>query len=163
MVIAIGSHSRKAGKSRLVCDLVRATPEARWTVVKISGHEHGLAESYSLEQEHNAAGRHDTSRYLEAGAARSYLLRHAPGRLAEAVPALRELIGAGGNTILESNRIVEHIRPDLHVFVRNAAASEFKAAARAWAGQADVTVQAEEPESAAALFARVRGALGLHW
>jgi hypothetical protein len=47
--------------------------------------------------------------------------------------------------------------------VRNESASEFKDAARAWAGQADVTVQAEDPESAAALFAQVRGALGLHW
>jgi hypothetical protein len=163
MLIAIGSHSRKTGKSRLVCDLVRAIPEAHWTVVKISGHEHGAAAAYSLQEERDAGGRHDTSRYLQAGAAHAWLLRHAPGGLAEAVPALRELIAAAGNTILESNRILQFIQPDLYVFVRNEASAEFKDSARAWAARADATVLAQVPESVAALIALVRGAGGLNW
>ncbi|HVX67033.1 MAG TPA: hypothetical protein VHA11_10545 [Bryobacteraceae bacterium] len=163
MLIAVGSHSRKTGKSSLVCELVRAIPEARWTVVKISGHEHGVAGAWSLEEEHDAGGRHDTSRYLEAGAARAWLLRHSPGGLTAAVPALRQLIAAAGNTILESNRILEFIQPDLHVFVRNEATAEFKESARAWAARADVTVLAGDPESLAALVARIKTAGGLHW
>ncbi len=163
MLIAIGSHSRRAGKSWLVCELVRSIPEARWTVVKIAGHAHGLAAGYSLEEERDPAGRHDTSRYLAAGAARAFLLRYAPDRLGDAVPALRELIAAAPNTVIESNSILKYINPDLYVFVRNEDAPEFKPSAHAWAGRAGAVVRMDDPESVAAFIARVRAASSLHW
>jgi hypothetical protein len=146
VVIAVGSHSRKAGKTSLVCALIRAFPEARWTAVKISGHEHGAGEAYTLTEESDAAGPHDTSRYLRAGAARSYLLRSTPGRLAEAIPALRAVLEAGENTILESSRVVEFIQPDLFLFVLHESAPQFKETARAYLPRADRVVVISETE-----------------
>jgi hypothetical protein len=140
VVIAVGSHSRKAGKTSLICALIRAIPEARWTAVKVSGHEHGTDDPYTLTAESDPEGPHDSSRYLRAGAARSYLLLHAQGRLADAIPALRAVVDAGGNTILESSRVLEFIQPDLFLFVRNDSVPEFKETARAYEPRADAIV-----------------------
>jgi hypothetical protein len=140
MLIAVGSHSRNAGKTSLICGLIRAIPEGRWTAVKISGHEHGAAGSYELTEESDAAGAHDTCRYLHAGAVRSYLLRHTPGRLSDAIPELRALLDRSGNAILESSRVLDFVQPDLFVFVRNESTAEFKESARAYEPRADAIV-----------------------
>ena len=49
------------------------------------------------------------------------------------------------------------------MFVRNECRLRVQGCGARLGRAADVTVQAEDPESAAALFAQVRGALGLHW
>lgn len=141
MVIAVGSHGRNTGKTSLVCALIRAIPEARWTAVKISGHEHD--DPCALTQETDAGGPHDTSRYLRAGAARAYLLQ---GSLADALPDLHALLGGSPNAILESSRVVDFIRPDLFLFVRNESAPEFKEEARAYEPRANAIVTVCTPE-----------------
>jgi hypothetical protein len=40
-VIVVGGGGRGAGKTALVCGLMRALPEIKWTAVKITTHEHG--------------------------------------------------------------------------------------------------------------------------
>ena len=40
-VIIVGGSGRNVGKTTLVCSLIAALPEYRWTAVKISAHEHG--------------------------------------------------------------------------------------------------------------------------
>jgi hypothetical protein len=140
VIIAIGSHCRKAGKTSLICALIRAIPEARWTVVKISGHQHGSDAPFALTGESDATGPHDTSRYLGAGAGKSFWLRARPDCLAGAIPALREILDRSGNAIIESSRVLEFIDPDLYLFVANDSAPEFKASARAHLLRADAIV-----------------------
>ena len=41
-LIVVGGHTRGIGKTALVVDIVRATPEAGWTAVKITQYGHGV-------------------------------------------------------------------------------------------------------------------------
>ncbi|HYO80705.1 MAG TPA: hypothetical protein VES20_04835, partial [Bryobacteraceae bacterium] len=120
MMVLVGGQSRKAGKTTVVCDIIRATPEARWVAVKISPHTH----------DQGTAGKQpDTHRYLEAGATAAYLI----GKT-DALPE-------GQNLIIESNSVLGRVHPDLVVFVRSESAqADWKPSARAFQMAADVSV-----------------------
>ncbi len=119
MLAVIGGHSRGTGKTAVICGLLRALPEGGWTVVKLSPHHS------------EAADGGDTARYLAAGAARAALASTAGEALATAAGAR--------NAIVESNRIVDAIRPDLYLFVVNPAVP-FKDSAWPYIERADVFV-----------------------
>ncbi len=40
-VIVVGGSGRGAGKTALVCGLIRALPEIPWTAIKVTSHGHG--------------------------------------------------------------------------------------------------------------------------
>ena len=147
-MIAIGSHGRNTGKTSAVCAVIRAFPEERWTAIKISAHEPAAGAAYTLEPESDRDGRHDSCRYLAAGAVQSYFLRHGAGGLAAAMPALRGLVADAGNVIFESSSILDFLRPDFYLFVLNRGAAEVKASAQAYAARADavLTVRAAAPD-----------------
>ena len=112
MILVVGGSSRKSGKTTVVCEILRAFPDIRWTVVKLTTHAHDPA-VYG-----------DTDRYRDAGAARAIL--------AQDLPALE------GDVIIESNRVLDVLAPDLFVFV--AGDSEWKPSAERHAMRADVIV-----------------------
>jgi hypothetical protein len=115
MRIVVGGESRKAGKTTVVCDIVRMFPDAEWTAVKISSHAHGLAEGeWAIEEEREAADTLDTRRYLQAGARRAYWVR---GNWEAALPALRELLAGAPNWIVETTRAAADLEHDLFVLV----------------------------------------------
>lgn len=128
MLLVVGGQHRKIGKTCLVEELIRATPEARWTALKIAHRHAGLAT-------HG-----DTERYLSAGAARSQLLEIEPGGLRLAVPAIREILATSPNVICESNSILEFFRPDLYLFISDPADPEMKDSARRFASRADLVL-----------------------
>jgi molybdopterin-guanine dinucleotide biosynthesis protein len=108
-IVVVGGSGRSVGKTTLVCALIAALPEFRWTAVKISGHAHDHPEPV---WEESASGEEtDTERYLAAGAQRALLVTG----LEAVIPlaALREAIAADEHVIFESNRIVEFYKPDL--------------------------------------------------
>ncbi|HYE26327.1 MAG TPA: hypothetical protein VEG32_14135, partial [Clostridia bacterium] len=41
-VIVVGGHSRNVGKTSIVAGLIAATPEVRWTAMKITQYGHGI-------------------------------------------------------------------------------------------------------------------------
>lgn len=107
--LVIGGSASGVGKTTLVCALLRALPEFDWTAIKISSHDHGLSAPVYEEPEGGEGS--DTSRYLAAGACRA-LLVSAPG---PELP-LAELQAACYSTthaLIESNRIVDHLCPDI--------------------------------------------------
>jgi hypothetical protein len=117
VIVVVGGQARKAGKTRAMCDIIAATRDVRWTAVKISPHEH------------HATGAGDTQRYLGAGAAAACLIT--PG----------EPLPAAANLIVESNAVMETLRPDLFVFVADDDRSEWKDSARRVFPLADIVVQ----------------------
>jgi hypothetical protein len=129
VLIAVGGHSRGIGKTSVAAGLIRALPEFRWTAIKITQHGHGERDC-TLTEEHEPLGAGDSSRYLAAGAARSFWLRAPAGRLEHALPALREILAASVHAILESNRILEFLTPDLYLVVLDFSVPDFKASAR---------------------------------
>jgi hypothetical protein len=136
-VIVIGGQGRNVGKTSVVCALIRAMPEARWTAIKISGHEHRGARAVTVYEEHEARLGTDSSRYLASGASRSLLVCAPEGQLAEAMPRVREEIAGAENVVLESNRVLEFLKPDLFAMVIDPKLDDFKPSAQRYLDHAD--------------------------
>jgi hypothetical protein len=124
-IIVVGGSSRGVGKTALVCGLIAALSEFRWTAVKITTHEHDKPKP--IWEEKSAGHGTDTGRYLAAGALRAFLATpamHNNPSTPDLVPVLDELwpnFGPGTNLIFESNSILRHLQPNLCLLVQGAA------------------------------------------
>jgi hypothetical protein len=126
-IIVVGGGGRGAGKTALICGIVRALPEISWTAIKITSHAH--VKPTPIWQETVAGDESDTARYLAAGARRALLVTASEdalgpgddtlGPIVEQV--LRECPPPAG-AIFESNSVLRCLRPDLCL----AAASSLK-------------------------------------
>lgn len=114
-IIVVGGSSKGVGKTPLICGLIAALSEYPWTVVKISNHEHGKFEP--IWEETTPGQGTDTARYLAAGAHRAVLVTAGeddlPLRLSDLQAKLGVRLDAGAHVIFESNRILQHLEPDL--------------------------------------------------
>lgn len=113
MVIAVGGNSRKAGKTSVICALIRALPDAAWTAIKITPHAH------------SGATGGDTARFLAAGARKAMVLDAVPPEWPE------------GNVIVESGSAEN---AGLRLLVLDTTAAEFKESALAMLPRADAFV-----------------------
>jgi len=142
-IVVIGGHSRSVGKTSVVAGLISGLHELQWTAVKITQYGHGICSadgaacdcatadhSWAISEEKDRSGESDTSRFLVAGATRALWVRTEQGRLAEAMPALRQRIAAADNVIVESNSVLKFLRPDLYLTVLDPATADFKGSAR---------------------------------
>jgi hypothetical protein len=152
-LVVIGGHTRNIGKTALVVDLIAAFPQARWTAVKITQYGHGLCSvqggvcncapaehAVALDEEFDRGARTDTARFLAAGAERAWWLRARHGQLAAAMPLLRQVLAGAVNAILESNSVLELLRPDLYLVVLDPRAEDFKPSLRRVLDRADALV-----------------------
>ena len=152
-LVVIGGHSRNVGKSSVVAGLISALRELDWTAVKITQYGHGICSangeacncatgdhSWAISEERDRSGKSDTSRFLVAGALRSFWVRTEQGRLAEAMPALRERLEPARNVIIESNSVLRFLRPDLYLTVLDPATADFKNSAREFLDRADAVI-----------------------
>jgi hypothetical protein len=121
-IIVVGGSSRGAGKTTLVCGLIAALPDFRWTAVKITTHDHGR--HTPIWEETQPGEETDTARYLAAGAARAFLVTppvQPRSQEPDLTPLLDELwpnFGRGTNLIFESNSIVHHVRPNVCLMIQ---------------------------------------------
>ena len=169
-IIIVGGHTRTIGKTQLVCDVIAAFPEVRWIAGKITQYGHGVCAQNghdcdcapdehicAISWEHSAATGTDSSRFLAVGAQRSFWLRTKQGFLAEGLPILREAIGeisesAAENSspyknahkptalIVESNSLMQFVKPTLFFAVLDPGKEDFKDSARAALDRADALV-----------------------
>ena len=152
-IIVIGGQSRSVGKTSVVAGLIAALRVYGWTAFKITQYGHGICSqdgaacdcatadhAWAVSQEHDVSGESDTSRFLLAGAERSWWVRTQQGRLAEAMPMIRRRLAETGNAIFESNSIVKFIRPDLYLTVLDPATADFKKSAQELLDRADGVV-----------------------
>src|ERR1700722_2861901 len=104
-IIVVGGHTRSIGKTQLVCDIISSLPEANWIAGKITQYGHGVCalngqdcdcapdeHVCAISWEHDATTGTDSSRFLGAGAQKSFWLRTKQGVLAEGMPLLREAL-----------------------------------------------------------------------
>jgi len=152
-LIVIGGHSRSVGKTSVVAGLISALREFEWTAVKITQYGHGVCSangepcdcatndhSWAITEERDRSGEADSSRFLVAGAQRAFWVRTEQGRLAEAMPALRQRLQSAYNVIIESNSVLRFLRPDLYVTVLDPATADFKNSAREFLDRADAVI-----------------------
>jgi hypothetical protein len=152
-IIVIGGHSRSVGKTSVVAGLIAALPEFHWTALKITQYGHGICSadgqacdcatgdhSWAITEEKNRAGDSDTSRFLAAGATRVWWVRTEQGRLAEAMPAVREKLAHAENVIVESNSVLKFVRPDVYLTVLDPSTVDFKTSAREFLDRASAVI-----------------------
>jgi len=170
-VVVVGGHTRTIGKTQLVCDIIAAFPKARWIAGKITQYGHGVCAQNghdcdcapdehicAISWEESASTGTDSSRFLAAGAQRSFWLRTKQGFLAEGLPILRQAIGEASESvpsrsshdsengdspvalIVESNSLMQFVKPTLFFAVLDPAKEDFKDSARAALDRADALV-----------------------
>ena len=160
-VIVVGGHTRSIGKTQLVCDVIAAFPREKWIAGKITQYGHGVCAQNgencdcapdehvcAINWEARADTGTDSARFLAAGARRSFWLRTKQGFLAEGLPllrtALQQTIEAGGAevppVIVESNSLLQFLKPSLYFAVIDPVKEDFKDSARVALDRADALV-----------------------
>ena len=160
-MIVVGGHTRSIGKTQLVCDIIAAFPETAWIAGKITQYGHGVCAQNghdcdcapdehicAIEWETCADSGTDSSRFLAAGAKKSFWLRTKQGFLAEGLPLLRASLheamrGLGdevGAVIIESNSLMQFLKPSLFLAVVDPLKEDFKDSARTALDRADAIV-----------------------
>jgi hypothetical protein len=149
-VIVVGGHTRSIGKTQLVCDLIAAFPNENWIAGKITQYGHGVCAQNGencdcAPDEHvcaisweERASETDSGRFLAAGARSSFWLRTKQGFLAEGMPLLRKALrevadddrDRPGRVILESNTLLQFLKPSLYLMVLDPSKGDFKDSAR---------------------------------
>jgi len=142
MLIVVGAHSRKVGKTSIVCGLIRSLPHVDWTALKISANREGASHrhAYRFDQERAPGSHCDTARYLQAGAQRSHWLRASEAQLPAAMPVVQGILDQSRNVVIESNRILEYVDPDAYLLALDYSIADFKQSARRFFAQADAYV-----------------------
>lgn len=138
-IIVIGGQCRNVGKTALTVDVIRAFPECDWLAVKITQH-HTLKDNsvgHRFRAENDRSGHSDSSRFLAAGAARSFLLEASRTHFGEAMLELQTLMNGAENVIIESNAVLDYVPAALATLVLDPRRPDFKGSARRLLGIAD--------------------------
>ncbi len=167
-IIVIGGHSRSVGKTSVVAGLIAALPEFHWTALKITQYGHGICSanggacdcatddhSFAVTEERDRSGESDSSRFLVAGADHSWWVRTQQGRLAEAMPRVRQILNTAENAIVESNSILRFLKPDLYLTVLDPETPDFKASAQTFLDRADAVLLHDAANPARPTWERV--------
>jgi hypothetical protein len=141
--VVVGGHSRKVGKTSVAEGLIAAFSNYPWTAIKISPHWHAnfpSADPYAIHEEDRRDGRSDSSRFLAAGAVRSFWVRVRENKMKEAMPELMPILESSPFVIIEGNGILPYVRPDLYIMVLRYDVADFKESARKTLSRADAVV-----------------------
>ena len=152
-IVVVGGHSRSVGKTSVVASLIAHLPERNWTACKITQFGHGFCSAngepcdcqtdehtIAISAERDPSTGTDSARFLAAGAKRSLWVRTRIGKLADAMPRIRQEIAAAENIIFESNSLLQFLRPDLYLTVLDHATADFKDSSRLFLDRADAVL-----------------------
>lgn len=152
-IVVVGGHTRNIGKTSVVAGLIAALPERRWTAIKVTQFGHGVCSAngepcdcetadhtLAISEERDRQSGTDSSRYLAAGAARSFWVRTRQGQLSEAMPRVRALLAESENVIVESNSVLRFLQPDVSLSVLDPAVKDFKASALRYLDRVDALI-----------------------
>ena len=141
--IVVGGHARKVGKTSVAAGLIAAFSRYAWTAIKISSHKQAgdsTFGTYDIHEESDRTGTSDTSRFLIAGASRSLWVRVGEDGLESAMPRLLQTMQSSPFVMIESNRILRYIQPDIYIMVLRYDVADFKESARETLRQAHAIV-----------------------
>jgi hypothetical protein len=132
-LVVIGGHSRTAAK---ITQYGHGICSANGEACDCATGDH----SWAITEERDRTGESDTSRFLVAGASRVFWVRTEQGRLAEAMPTLRDRLKSARNVIIESNSVMKFLRPDLYLTILDPATADFKKSAQEFLDRADAVI-----------------------
>jgi hypothetical protein len=157
MLVVVGGHSRNIGKTSLVAGLIRKFRSRKWTAAKVTlygngvcahdggacGCEPAAGEAFELTEEYQPNDT-DSGRFLVAGAERSFWLRAPAGELARAAGAICKMIASSANVIVESNSILELVKPDLFLMLLDFSCEDIKPSSLRFMDRADAFVVVDQ-------------------
>jgi len=156
MLVVVGGHSRNIGKTAVAAGLIRKLRRHRWTAVKVTQYGHGICSNegkacgcaadaagaehpFALSEEYEPNGT-DSGRFLAAGAQRSFWLRTPAGELACAAATIQKILAQNANVIMESNSVLELVRPDVFLMLLDFGCEDFKPSSLRFMDRADAFV-----------------------
>jgi hypothetical protein len=152
-IVVVGGHTRNIGKTSVVAGLIAALRDRRWTAIKITQFGHGVCSAngapcdcetadhtIAVSEERERSSGTDSSRYLAAGAERSFWVRTRQGQLSEAMPRVRALLAEAENAIVESNSVLRFLQPDVSLSVLDPGVEDFKASALRYLDRVDALI-----------------------
>ena len=176
-LIVVGGHTRSIGKTQLVCDLIAALPQAQFIAGKITQFGHGVCaqngefcgcapdnHTSAFSWEEDSMSETDSGRFLAAGAHRSFWLRTKQGYLAEGMPLLRESLkqiqgvndrNCPTNLIIESNSLLQFLKPALYLAVLDPQKQDFKPTAQSFLDRADAFVLRNNLEESSSVWPQI--------
>jgi hypothetical protein len=120
MLILIGGHSRSVGKSTILAAVRDALAPLPWKAIKISRHRH-VATAAPLRMDRGEG---------------QILLRAPESGLGEAARFIAQFPCA----LVESNRLIELVQPDLALFVARQTIADWKDSATAFLARSDAAI-----------------------
>jgi hypothetical protein len=152
-IIVVGGNTRNIGKTSVVAGVISALRELNWTAFKITQFGHGMCSAngepcdcetaehtVAVSEEREGASGTDSSRYLAAGAVRSFWVRTRQGDLSEAMPRIRKELERAENAVIESNSILRFMKPDIYLSVLDPGVEDFKESAKRYLDRADAVL-----------------------
>lgn len=141
-LVVVGGHTRGVGKTALVEQLLRGWRGGPVAAVKISAHRHAPQDCAApvIEEVFDRSPTTQTGRYLAGGADRAWLCRCPSDRIPDAARFVQALQRGGWDVVVESNRIVQHLCPDLTLFVASDRTDDWKPSSGACLRRADALV-----------------------
>lgn len=127
-ILLVAGSRQNSGKTTFICELLGQLKSNRPIGIKITNHFHSptpglkpLAETanYQLFEETNSETNKDSSRYLQAGASRSFYAQAEKESLMDVFLALLPYLEADQPIVIESAAMHHHIDAGLFVFVLN--------------------------------------------
>ncbi|HUT63600.1 MAG TPA: NTP transferase domain-containing protein [Anaerolineae bacterium] len=160
-MLLLGSAGRKSGKTELACRLLRKFSRQHDLVgIKVvtitTGDKKfhsdgelntvfpGLKETYHITEEKNTFSDKDTSRMLNTGAKRVFILCVLKDYLKQGYAALMDIIGSNTPSLCESNSLRTVVEPGLFLVLKRSDSSFYKPSCRAVLGYADRIIISEE-------------------
>lgn len=147
-IMVIGATSRNLGKTGLICRLIGNIPDLPVTAIKIKtirdgdrefhGKDTHLEGSFLIREEWGAGDKDDTVRLKTAGAAQVLYIKTHRNALLDAFKKAMQMVPECNLIIIESNSIVELIRPGIYILIKGADPSVFKPSACITEGSADI-------------------------
>ena len=126
-LLLVTGSGRNVGKTTYICNVIAHQRLRKFGAIKISPHFHEPTEGlmpiletseFRIFEETNADSNKDTSRYLKAGAVKSYYIQTDDAHLKDAFELTSVLLDPDLPFLVESARLSQIIKPELFVFVQ---------------------------------------------
>lgn len=150
-LIVVGGQTKHAGKTTLICNIIRSFPQCKWIAVKFTPHPHAASDTgqlaagpgWSISEQYSSSDGNDTAKFLLAGADRALLMYSEAAHFPEAGANLLQCVSNGNNAVIESSSVVNLLRADLSLLVIDPSRADFKSSAKEQLTSADALLLRE--------------------
>jgi hypothetical protein len=126
-LLLVTGSGRNVGKTTYICDVIAHQRLRKFGAIKISPHFHEPTEGlmpiletseFRIFEETNMKSNKDTSRYLKAGAVKSYYIQTDDHHLKDAFNLTSVLLDPELPFLVESARLRNILQPELFIFIQ---------------------------------------------